>query len=38
MKLLRRRNWYLPRWLQWLPQSSEPAPRPMTVGEPLEVG
>ena len=38
MKLLGRRNWYLPRWLQWLPQSSEPAPRPMTAGEPLEVG
>ena len=38
MKLLGRRNWYLPRWLQWLPQSSEPTPRPMTAGEPLEVG
>lgn len=38
MKLLGRRNWYLPRWFQWLPQSSESAPRPMTAGEPLEVG
>jgi uncharacterized membrane protein YdfJ with MMPL/SSD domain len=38
MKLLGRRTSYLPRWLQWLPQSSEPALRPMTAGEPLEVG
>jgi uncharacterized membrane protein YdfJ with MMPL/SSD domain len=40
MKLLGRYNWYLPRWLRWLPQisSSTPAPaagqpprRPVTV-------
>ena len=28
MKLLGRRNWYLPRWLDWLPQVSAPAPSP----------
>jgi putative drug exporter of the RND superfamily len=30
MKLLGERNWYLPRWLEWLPRlegrTSEPAP------------
>jgi uncharacterized membrane protein YdfJ with MMPL/SSD domain len=26
MKLLGRRNWYLPRWLGWLPQVSRAAP------------
>jgi putative drug exporter of the RND superfamily len=26
MKLLGPRNWYLPRWLGWLPQASPPAP------------
>jgi uncharacterized membrane protein YdfJ with MMPL/SSD domain len=26
MKLLGPRNWYLPRWLGWLPQSSQPTP------------
>ena len=31
MKLLGERNWYLPRWLEWLPSlaiESRPAPRP----------
>jgi uncharacterized membrane protein YdfJ with MMPL/SSD domain len=28
MKLLGRRNWYLPRWLQWLPQVSQSPPAP----------
>ena len=41
MKLLGDRNWYLPRWLQWLPEVSPPSPgppagrppkQPMTVG------
>jgi hypothetical protein len=27
-QLLGPRNWYLPRWLGWLPQSSRPAPPP----------
>jgi RND superfamily putative drug exporter len=39
MKLLGRRNWYLPQWLQWLPQTSsstpptagQPATQPVTV-------
>ena len=28
MKLLGPRNWYLPRWLGWLPQPSRPVPPP----------
>jgi len=28
MKLLGPRNWYLPRWLEWLPRLSEPGPPP----------
>ncbi len=28
MKLLGARNWYLPRWLEWLPQTSAPVPPP----------
>ena len=28
MKLFGHRNWYLPHWLQWLPQTSRPAPPP----------
>ena len=28
MKLLGHRNWYLPRWLQWLPEVSGAAPPP----------
>ncbi len=28
MKLLGDWNWYLPRWLEWLPQSERPTPRP----------
>jgi uncharacterized membrane protein YdfJ with MMPL/SSD domain len=34
MKLLGERNWYLPRWLEWLPSlaiESGPAPRPAAV-------
>ena len=34
MKLLGRRNWYLPRWLQWLPQISSSTPPPPTAGRP----
>ena len=30
MKLPGPRNWYLPRWLQWLPQISQSAPPPAT--------
>jgi uncharacterized membrane protein YdfJ with MMPL/SSD domain len=33
MKLLGPRNWYLPRWLDWLPQLSQPAP-PLSAGRP----
>jgi Ca2+/H+ antiporter len=33
MKLLGPRNWYLPRWLQWLPQISSSAP-PHAPGRP----
>jgi RND superfamily putative drug exporter len=33
MKLLGPRNWYLPRWLQWLPQVSSSTPPP-TTGRP----
>jgi putative drug exporter of the RND superfamily len=28
MKLLGPRNWYLPRWLDWLPRPSSPVPPP----------
>jgi len=28
MELLGKRNWYLPRWLEWLPQIRVEAPRP----------
>jgi putative drug exporter of the RND superfamily len=28
MKMLGPRNWYLPRWLRWLPQISSSAPPP----------
>ena len=28
MKLLGPRNWYLPRWLDWLPRPSRPVPLP----------
>jgi len=28
MKLLGPRNWYLPRWLGWLPRPSRPVPPP----------
>ncbi|HZK51573.1 MAG TPA: hypothetical protein VFD47_08415, partial [Actinomycetota bacterium] len=37
MKLLGDRNWYLPRWLQWLPNISvegkHPAPEELVVPE-----
>jgi len=33
MKLLGRYNWYLPRWLRWLPQISSSTPPP-TAGRP----
>ena len=33
MKLLGPRNWYLPQWLQWLPQISSSTPPP-TAGQP----
>ena len=32
MKLLGPRNWYLPQWLQWLPQISSSTPPP-TAGQ-----
>jgi len=38
MHLLGARNWYLPRWLRWLPEVSvegPSAPRAPTAGEPL---
>jgi RND superfamily putative drug exporter len=28
MKLLGERNWYLPRWLEWLPRLDEHEPEP----------
>lgn|GEM_PF-1201198 len=28
MKLLGRYNWYLPRWLRWLPETSSSTPPP----------
>jgi RND superfamily putative drug exporter len=28
MRLLGNRNWYLPRWLAWLPRFEVEAPRP----------
>jgi RND superfamily putative drug exporter len=31
MKILGRWNWYLPRWLQWLPRSEEPMRPPLPV-------
>ena len=34
MKLLGSRNWYLPRWLGWLPRPSRPAPPP--TGLPMD--
>jgi uncharacterized membrane protein YdfJ with MMPL/SSD domain len=34
MKLLGRRNWYLPRWLGWLPQISSSTPPPPPVAGP----
>jgi putative drug exporter of the RND superfamily len=35
MKLLGPRDWYLPRWLGWLPRSSRPAPPPVpSIGPP----
>ena len=34
MKLLGPRNWYLPRWLGWLPQTSQPGPQPLAERPP----
>jgi RND superfamily putative drug exporter len=34
MKLLGPRNWYLPRWLRWLPQISQSAPPPPPARQP----
>jgi RND superfamily putative drug exporter len=31
MKLLGERNWYLPRWLEWLPRLDKPEPAPDAV-------
>ena len=31
MKLLGERNWYLPRWLEWLPRLDKPEPEPEPV-------
>ena len=40
MKLLGPRNWYLPRWLQWLPQTSvsEPPPARQPPKQPVTAG
>jgi uncharacterized membrane protein YdfJ with MMPL/SSD domain len=37
MKLLGERNWYLPRWLEWLPRGASKHP-PRRRREPVEVG
>ena len=38
MKLLGDRNWYLPKWLEWLPRlHHEPAPAPEPEVEPEPV-
>ena len=34
MKLLGPRNWYLPRWLEWLPQISHETPPPPPTRQP----
>ncbi|MCW2549296.1 MAG: drug exporter of the superfamily-like protein, partial [Mycobacterium sp.] len=36
MTLLGERNWYLPRWLQWLPQASHEVPAPAPAMRPLD--
>ena len=33
MKLLGPRNWYLPRWLEWLPRISHATPPPPPTGQ-----
>lgn len=44
MKLLGRRNWYLPKWLDWLPHvevegpHNRPVAIPVPVEQPLSVG
>jgi RND superfamily putative drug exporter len=42
MKLLGDRNWYLPRWLQWLPdlevEGHEAKPEPVRVPDVQPVG
>jgi RND superfamily putative drug exporter len=35
MQLLGRWNWYLPRWLEWLPRLEREAPAPALTAEPL---
>ena len=35
MKLLGERNWYLPAWLQWLPQFDRPTAEPTAEAEPV---
>jgi RND superfamily putative drug exporter len=37
MKLLGERNWYLPKWLQWLPQLERAEPRPVPNAKPAPV-
>jgi RND superfamily putative drug exporter len=34
MKLLGDRNWYLPRWLEWLPELERPEQAPAPVAAP----
>ncbi len=39
MKLLGTRNWYLPRWLEWLPRISQSTPPPgLTPRRPVTTG
>jgi RND superfamily putative drug exporter len=35
MKLLGERNWYLPRWLEWLPRLDKPEPEPAPDAVPV---
>jgi hypothetical protein len=37
MKLLGERNWYLPRWLEWLPHVEPEEPSPATDAKPVPV-
>ena len=38
MKLLGDRNWYLPRWLEWLPRIGGEGGPPTPPREPPEIG